>query len=141
MAHEIIEGVYVGPISMIFNKEFIKDIDIIVNCTKEEYPLESGKKYYRIPVDDTERQVNIDDFVYYGNLILPDVIEDYKNGSKILIHCSQGVQRSAAFMAIFLIRHKNYLLNEAIDFIVSKKNNCFSHGRNVNFLEALKKMI
>ncbi len=135
---EIIDNVYIGPISEIYKKTYIDKIDVIVNCTKEQY--ETDKIYYCVPVDDTEMPENIDSFVKYSNTILPELIIHYKNGKRIYIHCSQGVQRSAAFVSIFLVKLNNITLEESIEFVLSKKSNCFSHGRRVNFMEAIIRM-
>jgi protein-tyrosine phosphatase len=138
--YNIIDNLYIGPISVIHSKE-ITDFDVVVNCTKEKYDHSNIQHYYEIPVDDTERQENIDNFIIYALKILPDVIEHIKQGQMVFVHCSQGVQRSAAFMALLLIYTKGMTLQESINFIVSKKPNCFSHGRQVNFMKSIVKVV
>lgn len=138
---EIIPNIYIGPISVIYDNKQLEKFDVIVNCTKENYEKEITQKYYQIPVDDTARQENIDNFVVYAKRIIDDVISDYDTNKCILIHCSQGVQRSAAFAAFFFIKRFGITLDESINFIVQVKHNCFFHGRQVNFIESLQKLI
>ena len=137
--YEIIENLYLGPISVIYAKDRIK-FDVIVNCTKDTYSHDADH-YYEVPVNDTDRPENIDLFVEHANKILPDVVAHYRDRKKIFVHCSQGVQRSAAFVAILLVRLRDMSLQDAIEYIVLKKPNCFSHGRQVNFMEALNRLV
>ncbi len=140
---EIIKNIYIGPISVVYDNEQLKKFDVIVNCTKENYEKELNitQKYYQIPVDDTARQENIDNFVVYSRKIIDEVIEEYNKNKCILIHCSQGVQRSAAFAAYFFIKRFGITLDESIKFIVQAKPNCFFHGYQVNFMESLEKLV
>lgn len=138
---EIIKNIYVGPISIIYDEDKLKKFDVIVNCTKETYEKDITQKYYQVPVDDTSRQENIDNFVLHSRKIIDDVIKDYDENKCILIHCSQGVQRSAAFAAYFFVKKFGITLNESIQFVVQAKPNCFFHGRQVNFMESLQKLI
>ncbi len=139
---EIIKNIHVGPISVVYNENELKKFDVIVNCTKENYEnkLNISQKYYKIPIDDTARQENIDNFVVYSMEIIDDIIKDYDENKCILIHCSQGVQRSAAFAAYFLIKRFKITLDESVKFIVQIKPNCFFHGKQVNFIESLQKL-
>ena len=36
----MIKNIYVGPISVVYNKNELKKFDVIVNCTKENYEKE-----------------------------------------------------------------------------------------------------
>lgn len=72
--------------------------------------------------------------------ILPDILKHYHNKRQIYVHCSQGVQRSAAFIAYLLINIYDVSIEEAVNMILIKKPNCFAHGRQVNFIESLKKL-
>jgi protein-tyrosine phosphatase len=138
---EIAKRIYIAPISIIYKPDSIKYVDVIVNCTKETYEYDTTKNYYQVPVDDTARQENIDNFVIYSKEILQDVIEDYKKGKIILVHCSQGVQRSAAFIAFILVKIFDISLERAVNRILLKKPNCFFHGRQINFKESLDKLL
>lgn len=138
---EIIDNLYIGPISVVYSKEKIH-FDVIVNCTKDDYDyIKITNNYYQIPVDDTKHPDNINTFVKYAIDILPKITEHYKNNKTIFVHCSQGVQRSAAFVAILLVFCKNITLEEAIKLVLLKKPNCFSHGREVNFIESLNRIV
>jgi len=143
---EIVKNIYIAPISIIFKKDKICLVDVIVNCTKDKYTSDpdvdiSTKTYYNVPIDDTGRQENIDNFVTHTKDILPDVLNDYKNGKIILVHCSQGVQRSAAFIVIMLVKLFDISIERAVEIVLEKKHNCFFHGRQINFKESLLRLI
>ncbi len=137
--HKITDGIYIGPISVFYNK-VPNNFDVIVNCTKEKYEY-NANYYYEIPVDDTECSTNIDIFVLNAKNILPVVLKHYRDKRQIYVHCSQGVQRSAAFIAYLLVNILDVSIEDAITMVLIKKPNCFSHGRHVNFMEALKRLL
>lgn len=145
--YKIRDNIYIGPISVFYTK-VPNNFDVIVNCTKEKYD-HNANYYYEVPVDDTECPTNIDAFVLNAKKILPDILKHYNDKRQIYVHCSQGVQRSAAFVAYLLINiisdessnsTQCLSLDEAINMILIKKPNCFAHGRQVNFMEALKRL-
>ncbi len=163
--NEIIPNLYLGTIEASQDVQFIHDngISVIVNCTKdikdtfslnllkpiEEAPKEVQEwlynnsyyvKYYRIPIDDSGRPKDIEEFYNHAMPLLPIIKREYDNGKKILIHCLAGVQRSASFVVAFLMYYCNKRLDETIEYVISRKPNVFFFGRNNNFIDALKKI-
>ena len=133
--NEIIKNLYIGSIESSENFDFIKqnNISVIINCTKdindkfslnllkpiEDAPENVQKwlynnsyyiKYYRIPVDDNGKEEEIINFYKYVIKILPIIYNAYNNGKNILVHCLAGNQRSAAFVAIFVMIYKRNLI-------------------------------
>jgi protein-tyrosine phosphatase len=139
---EIIDRLYIGPCSDRFKKSHMKDIDIIVQCLKDDLEdnneIENDKIIYVIPVDDTSLMDNQQIFINKSTEYLSSVLEHYKSNKRIFVHCSQGVQRSASFMCYLLMYINDISLEDAIKLVLSKKPDCFSHGRQINFMEALK---
>jgi protein-tyrosine phosphatase len=160
--NEILPNLYLGSIEASENFNFIEsnNISVIVNCSKdivnkfslnllkpiEDAPPDVQKwlfdnsyyiKYYRIPVDDSGKQKDIDDFYKYLKEILHVIIDEYKNGKKILVHCLAGNQRSAAFVCAFVMVYKNISLQDSIKFVLEKKPNVFFFGTQINFMDAL----
>ena len=131
--NEIIPNLFLGSIEASKDNDFIKNkkISVIVNCSKdiidtfslnllkpiEDAPQEVQEwlnnnsyyiKYYRISVDDNGKDIEISNFYKYTMQILNIVCDEYKKGKNILVHCLAGNQRSAAFVASFLMLYKKY---------------------------------
>jgi protein-tyrosine phosphatase len=163
--NEILPNLYLGSIEASENFDFIEknNISVIVNCSKdivnkfslnllkpiEDAPIEVQKwlinnsyyiKYYRIPVDDSGKKKDIEDFYKYVKEILHIIIDKYNNGKKILVHCLAGNQRSASFVSAFLMVYKNISLKDSIKFMLEKKPNVFFFGNQINFMDALIKI-
>jgi len=160
--NEILPNLYLGSIeaSQDFNFICLNNISIIVNCSKDIdnkfsinllKPLEEAPeivqkwlldnsyfiKYYRISVDDSGRDVDIEQFYFYAKNIIQPIIDEYKKGKSILVHCLAGNQRSATFVTLFLMHYKKLSLQESIKFILEKKPNVFFFGSKINFMNAL----
>lgn len=163
--NEVIPNLFIGSIEASTDNDFIfnKNISVIVNCTKdikntfslnllkpiEDAPKEVQEwlynnsyyiKYYRIPVDDSGKDIDIINFYKYTMEILNLICNEYKNGKNILVHCLAGNQRSAAFICSFLMLYKNINLEESISYLLSKKPNVFFFGKSINFNNALEKI-
>ena len=163
--NEIIPNLFLGSIEASQNFDFIKNnnISVIVNCSKDiidSYslnllnPIENAPidvqnwlyensyyiKYYRIPVDDNGKEHEIENFYEYTIKLLNVIINEYKKGKKILVHCLAGNQRSASFICAFIILYKNISLNDSIKILLDKKPNVFFFGSKINFIRALEKI-
>ena len=161
--NEILPNLYLGSIESSENFDFIQknNISVIVNWSKdilnkfslnllkniEDAPINVQEwlynnsyyiKYYRIPVDDSGKNIDIEDFYKYIKMYLHLIINEYNNGKHILIHCLAGNQRSAAFVVAFVMVYKKISLQESINFVLKKKPNIFFFGSNINFLKALQ---
>jgi protein-tyrosine phosphatase len=161
--NEILPNLYLGSIEASENFDFIQNnnISVIVNCSKdinnkfslnllkniENAPLDVQKwlydnsyyiKYYRIPVNDSGKDIDIKDFYKYTSELLDVIIEEYKKGKHILVHCLAGNQRSAAFICAFIMFYKKISLKESIKYVLEKKPNVFFFGTNINFIKALE---
>jgi len=144
---EIIPNLYLSSCSVRFNKKQMSELTenteklIIIECLKDELedPICSEKHIiYKIHVDDTSRPDNQQIFIDRTLEILSQVIDYYNKGNKILVHCSQGVQRSASFTCIILMKLFKIDMNSSIEYVLSKKPSVFAHGRQVNFSQALQ---
>ena len=54
---------------------------------------------------------------------------------KVLVHCSQGIQRSCAVVACYLVKYKNMDVLESINFIKQKRPIAFFGA--INFLDTI----
>lgn len=163
--NEIIENLFLGSIESSQDREFIfgKNISVIINCTKDikdSYslnllkPIEDAPqnvqdwlynnscyiKYYRIPIDDSGKDKDVDDFYTLTKTLLPLIKNEFKNKKKILVHCQAGVQRSASFVVAFLMYYYNLRLEDSIKYVLTKKPNIYFFGTRNNFYNALVKI-
>ncbi len=136
---KVIDRLYIGNRVDSENKDALKSINVIVNCTIHLPFTEVLKKCYRIPVEDDMKDESIENFYKLTLNTIGNVILDYKVGNTILVHCNHGNQRSAAFVVVFLMILNNWNLNRSINYLLSKKPNVFGFGNDINFLKALQK--
>lgn len=158
----IIPRIYLGGSDGSKDGLFIKNkkISVIVNCTKDLpnhfeplfiEPVESAPKevqewiyhhlpkYYRIPVDDNMKDVEIARFYEFSKNMIPTIVNDYHEGKNIFIHCLAGAQRSAGFVCMLLMTLEKISMEDAIERITSKRRQAFCFGMQVNFHDAIQK--
>ena len=134
--NEIIENIYVGNYAFALNKKLLneKKITHILNCgfaLKNFYEKENLFKYLYIPLHDSKTQI-LEPYLNGAN----DFIEEgSKYGNKILIHCGEGVSRSAAICLMYLIIKKGYTFSQAKELYMKKRPGC---SPNVGFVSQLK---
>lgn len=159
---EIIKGIYLGGSDGSKDSSFIKNkkISVIVNCTKDLpnhfeplfiEPVESAPRevqewiysnlprYYKIPVDDNMKDVEIARFYEFSKNMIPTIVQHYQEGKNIFVHCLAGAQRSAGFVCMLLMTLEKINMEEAIEKITSKRRQAFCFGMQVNFHEAIQK--
>lgn len=136
-ANEILPGIWLGSVKAATDGNWLSNhrIQCVFNCTKDlpYHPL--IKRQYRIPVDDNLEMKEIRNLELWSFEIVYKIIEEYRSGQPILIHCMAGMQRSAACMAMLLIALKNMNPDDAIAYIRSKRSIAFRPA--VNFRSAI----
>lgn len=123
-ATEIASGLWLGNQAASQNLVFLKDIDVIINCTKH-IPFRIGVKEQmikiRVPLNDPGPPIsnfisttdpNDDQVIMTKTLpgLTKDIAAFRKHGKRILIHCHAGAQRSAAMMAAYLALYASWKL-------------------------------
>lgn len=138
---KINKNTYIGSMKSV-NDKFLKkyNINTIITFLKPKYDMNLIYKYninhkifyVRDNIDDSDLLMeNLDSIT---NLINNCNIND-KN---VLIHCLAGNVRSPVCVCAWLIKYKKMFLNEAIDFLIEKKPECFII-KDCNFIDVLKK--
>jgi len=104
-ANLIIPRLWLGNKKAALDNRFLQDnnITVVFNCTKDIPFTNLPVAKYRVPVDDNLQPAEIQNLLNWAPEIVYKVLNEYKQGKTILIHCYAGVQRSAAVMAMTLM--------------------------------------
>ena len=137
-ANEIIPRLWLGNIHAAGDGPWLKskNITAIFNCTKNiPFLLDPPMTLYRIPLDDNLEAVEIRNARLWSFEGVYRIAAEYNAGKTILIHCYAGMQRSAAFVAMFLIFLTRCDPDTAIAYIKQRRPIAFH--RNANFYDAI----
>lgn len=108
---------------------------MVVNCTPDLPFHPDTKTQIRIPVyDDPNHAQRMYNYILQTN-VLDKIHEEIRRGGHILVHCHQGMQRSCAIVACYLVKYYNVHPNQAVQYIQSKRRIAFYTG--VNFKETI----
>ncbi|XP_026065380.1 uncharacterized protein LOC113048083 [Carassius auratus] len=86
--------------------------------TKAEYYQEMTISYYGVLVTD-EHRFDISKDLFPASEFIHKVLSNTEN--KLLVHCIDGVSRSATFFLAYLMIHHEMLLEDAIDHVIDKR--------------------
>ena len=161
---QIIPGVYLGCVNTATNRKFIieNNIDVIYSIITEKEMVDSIEdnniekiitnecvvqlkynssdniinhnvmwKQYEI-TDTNEEQID-----KYFETIYTDITGHITSGKNILVHCKEGISRSATIIAAFLMQRNKISRKEAIEFISKIKPNI---DPNDGFMDKLKSL-
>jgi len=135
----IVPRLWLGNFAASQDIMFLKanQISVVFNCTKD-LPFQLGiqTKMYRVPVHDNLDPVEIRNLSLWSYEAVYKVMNEYKAGHHILIHCAAGMQRSAALMAMFLIAYYRTHFMDAALYI--KKRRPIAFYPSANFRSAIK---
>jgi len=125
--NEVIDNLWLGNYISSHDINFLNDkkIELIINMTKEiEFPnLEINK--IRISMNDNFSEVNSKILLESFNNNF-QIIDGYITNNKgVLIHCRQGMQRSATFTALYLMKKYKISWIEAKEIIRQKRSIAF----------------
>jgi len=104
-ASKILPRLWLGNKTAALDTNWLREnhITTVFNCTKD-IPFGSGPLHqYRVPIDDSLLQEDIQKLTAWTPELIYKLMAEYNRGATILVHCYAGVQRSAAVVAMFLI--------------------------------------
>lgn len=142
--HPILPGLYLASwqqvqAASLTDDTLAEDTEwFIVNCTKNlPMAIQDPTRTLRIAVDDDLSPAALNGMLEAlpGTLhIMHDVL--HRGGTKVVVHCQAGQQRSPAVIAAYLMRYCNMSLTESVLFIKDRKADAFFW--NANFLPTLE---
>jgi len=132
---EIISGLWIGNVDMMYNKKFIEDnnITIIVSCTTTYKSSEQPNiQNIRLPLSDNLYQ-NIDQLRLHKDKVLK-FIDDSLEDHTILISCYDGKTISPFIISLYLIKYGKIEKNK-IKRIIQSKNTSISMDYDLDLLD------
>ena len=121
-ANEILSGLWLGNIIDSQTEEFINNMDIVINCSKDIPFYTKTTKNIRIPIHDNLEQSEIRNLLKFLPKITTFIHTSLLNNKNILIHCHAGKQRSASVIVAYLMKYLKITLEKAIILVKSKRN-------------------
>ena len=118
--------IYLGDMITSTDAHFLENnnIEVIINCTND-LPFNNNYKIknYRCGISDLTLNSEKENQLYKEkiNYFLEIIDKALNNNKNILIHCRNGMQRSAAMVASYLIKYNNLTKDEAIIYIKNKR--------------------
>jgi len=146
-ANLIIDKIWLGNAAAALDPDFLQENNIktVFNCTKN-YPFHSSvRRQYRVPVDDSLQDEDIRNLELWSFEIVTKMMNEYKMGNTMLVHCAAGIQRSASSVAMFLMTLYKMSPEDAIQFIKERRPIAFRPAVNFDrsirgFYSSLEKM-
>ena len=132
---EVISGLWIGDIDMMYNKQFIADnaITIILNCTiNYKFPDNPNVQNVRIPLSDNLYH-NMDTLRKSKDKIL-SYIDTSLNDHTILIACYDGITLSPLLVSLYLIKYGG-IARDKIKKIIQSKNTQISMDYDLELLD------
>lgn len=132
IANEIIPRLWLGNKTAATSEEWLRDhhITAVFNATKDLPFANVAPHQYRIPVDDSLGDPDINNMSIWSPEIIYNVLKEYNSGEIILVHCFAGMQRSAAIVVMTLIALKQMTAEQAIAFTRQRRPIAFHTGVN-----------
>jgi len=131
-ADQIIPNLWLGNLRAAQDETFLRNagIQAVFNCTKDAPFHPSIRRRYRVPVDDNLQQEEIRNMELWSYEIVYKLINEYKQGRPILVHCHAGMQRSPAVVAMFLMVLYRMSLDQAKAFLKQRRPIVFFPSAN-----------
>ena len=137
-AEQVSQGLFIGDAADSMAPE-VHDYDLVVNVTREvpfSKCLRPGQQVARFDVLDepgSDQRVMTSVCRAAGELIRGAVLD----GKKVLCHCLEGKQRSAAVVAAYLITNEAMHPEQAIQHVRACRPVAWDHGQYVHYRDAL----
>ena len=131
---EIISGLWIGNVDMMYKQQFIKDnqIEVIINCTYQYQFPEGMKQNIRFALPDNIHQC-IDTLRANKDRII-QLIDTLVESHNILIVCYDGKNVSPFLVSMYLM-NQACLTKEQVKQVIRSKNNEIPMDYDLNLLD------
>lgn len=131
-ADQIIPNVWLGNLKAAHDETFLRNagIQVVFNCTKDASFHPSIRRRYRVPVDDNLQEEEIRNLELWSYEIVYKMMQEYKQGRPILVHCHAGMQRSPAVVVMFLMVLYRISTDQAKAFVKQRRPIVFFPSAN-----------
>lgn len=134
-ATRILQNLWIGNYLAAADEEFLisNNITCVVNCTKT-LPFAKCVQYkYRIPVDDSQHESDINTMTSALPIIVNIIKCGIESNKRFLVHCHAGMQRSAIVVLSLLYHYSPIAKNEIKCYSYLRKRRPIVFKPNVNF--------
>jgi len=117
---QILPNLFIGARKDATNAATLARLKIgsIVNVTKDcPNQFEDSIQYLQIPVDDHWSQ----DLIQYLDQAIAFIDESRRKNVAVLVHCMAGISRSPSITIAYVMRDQKMTLNDAYNFVKSKR--------------------
>jgi protein-tyrosine phosphatase len=137
-ASKILPRLWLGNKVDALNTQWLREnhITTVFNCTKDIPFAEGILHQYRVPIDDSLLQEDIQKLTNWTPEIIYKVMVEYNRGATILVHCYAGVQRSAAVVAMFLMTLTRQPMSVIFPFMRHCRSIVFTPA--MNFIQSIQ---
>ena len=133
---EVLSGLWVSDIDMIYNKKFLEDnqIKVIINCTYEHPFSEVTKDIQNIRIPLPNNIYNCIDILRQNKDKILEFINFQLEFNHILICCQDGTCISPFIASLYLIHYGNIQKSE-VRKVIQSKNQAVSMDYDLNLLD------
>jgi dual specificity phosphatase 12 len=98
---EVLPGLWVGSAKDARDQQFLRNVGLVVNCSKNIPFYTAHIPGYRVAVDDNFEETTL--MIKYLERVTKIIDEALQNNTVVLVHCYAGMQRSSAVAASYLM--------------------------------------
>jgi protein-tyrosine phosphatase len=132
---EIISGLWIGNVDMMYNKKFLQDnqITLVINCTHNfKFTDLPNIQNVRIPLSDNLMN-NIDQLRIHKDKILT-FIDSSLEQRNILLCCYDGITNSPFIVSLYLLKYGD-ITKDKIKRIIQSKSTEISMDYDLDLLD------
>jgi protein tyrosine phosphatase len=135
--NKIINNLYLGDAGFVFEND-LPNISLIINCCPEvnmHYKnLTNNITYLKFNDDPNDSNKLLK--LLKDTRTLEIIHEHLQQNKIVLVHCAQGIQRSATVVACYILKYNNTEIKPTILHIKHQRPQSFENG--VNFIKVLE---
>lgn len=131
---EVMPGLWVGSAKDARDHAFLKNVGLVINCSKTIPFATTVVPGYRVAVDDDPSETG--HMLQYFPIVVRIIDEALNSDKQVLVHCYAGMQRSSAVAAAYLMYKLGITHEEAMQSIKRAKSESFEP--HPTFAQALR---